>query len=201
LLDSEERGDVEARARALADAGEHDRVTTLALQNYGPEIFGYLVAIARSETDADEAFAMFSEDLWRGLPAFRWESSLRTWLYTLARHALARLRRDPHRRPERRIRVSQSPDVQAMAEQVRTNTLPYLRSEVKDRVARLRAQMDTDDQTLFILRLDRKMSWEEIARIMVDEGDGPPDKAAVARLRKRFERAKARLRELVDQGE
>jgi RNA polymerase sigma-70 factor, ECF subfamily len=196
VLEPERRSEVEARARALADAGDHAAVTTLALESYGPEILGYLVAVARSETDADEAFAMFSEDLWRGLPDFRWEASLRTWLYTLARHALARLRRDPHRRPERRIQLSQSPDVRALAERVRTNTLPYLRTDVKDQVARLRASMDPDDQTLFILRLDRKMAWEEIARIMADEAE-VPDAAAIARLRKRFERAKGRLRALV----
>jgi RNA polymerase sigma-70 factor (ECF subfamily) len=197
VLDSDDRSDVEARARALADAGDHAAMTTLALESYGPELLGYLVAVARNETDADEAFAMLGEDLWRGAPGFRWDASLRTWLYTLARNALHRLRRDPHHRAGRRIPLSQSP-VSALAAQVRSATRPYLLTEQKERVARLTARLDPDDQTLMILRVNRRMSWDDIARIMADDGEAPDAKSA-ARLRKRFERAKARLRELLDQ--
>ena len=199
MLDTEDRADVEARARALAVASDHAAMTTVALEGYGPEILGYLHAVARNETDADEAFAMFSEDLWRAAPDFRWESTLRTWLYTLARNALFRLRRDPHRRPERRIPLSQSP-AHALADKVRSATLPYLRTEAKDRLARVAAQLDPDDQTLFILRVNRKMSWDDIARIM-SGGDDPGGPRSAARLRKRFERAKARLRQLLDRSE
>lgn len=201
MLGSDARADVEARARALADAGDHAAMVTLALESYGPEVLGYLVAAARSDADADEAFAMFSEDLWRGAPGFRWDASLRTWLYTLARHALGRLLRDPHRRPERRVPLSRSPEVAALSARIRSATLPHLMTERKQEVARLRAALDPDEQTLFVLRLDRRMSWDEIARIMAEPGDGPESARAAARLRKRFERAKQRLRALIDRGE
>ena len=55
---------------------------------------------------------------------------------------------------------------------------------------------DPDDQSLLVLRLDRKMRWEDIAHIFLG---GEPDAAAVtresARLRKRFAQVKSVLRE------
>ena len=46
-----------------------------------------------------------------------------------------------------------------------------------------------DEQSLLTLRVDRGMSWAEIAHIL-DEGAGEPA------LRKRFERVKRKLRDL-----
>lgn len=197
MLETERRAEIEAKVHAACDAGRLSDAATLAIESYGPEILGYLVAVTRSESDASEVFAMFSEDLWRGLDKFRWESSLRTWSYTVARNAMHRMLRDPHRRADRRIPLSQSPEAQNVALRVRTRTLPYLRTEVKDRVAELRSELDPEDQTLFILRLNRKMSWNEIASIMIGERevDDAERKREAARLRKRFERAKEILRD------
>src|SRR5262252_9379307 len=95
-----QRSAAEAEIRAKLGDGDARAATTLALETYGPELYGFLHALARDDDLAAEAFATFSEDLWRGLAKFRWESSLRTWSYALARNALWRLRRDPRRRAE-----------------------------------------------------------------------------------------------------
>lgn len=195
MLEIEERAAREAEIAEHCRAARYQQATTRALESFGREIFGYLVAVARSEDEASEAFAMFSEDLWRGIAGFRWQSSLRTWAYQLARHALARLQRDTRRHAGRMVPLSQAPQVQGMAEQVRTATLEYLRSEVKDRIAELRRELDPEDRTLLILRIGRNMSWRDIARVLGDAGE-PDDEAltrAAARLRKRFERAKQAL--------
>ena len=51
-----------------------------------------------------------------------------------------------------------------------------------------------DGGTLLVLRVDRRMSWRDIARVMADAPDEDLDKFA-ATLRKRFERVKERLRD------
>jgi RNA polymerase sigma-70 factor, ECF subfamily len=135
-------------------------------------------------------YARACADFWAGLPAFRWECSLRTWVYTLARNAAHAQRRDPHRR--RRVGLDEHPidDIEAHE---RTATAPYLRSDAKIRVRALRESLAPDDQMLLILRIDRAMSWSEIALVM---GGGDDPVRAAAALRKRFERIKDRLRAL-----
>lgn len=209
MLDVEERAAREAEIAAHCRAARYHQATTRALECFGPEIFGYLVAVSRSEDEAGEAFAMFSEDLWRGIAGFRWQASLRTWAYQLARNALARLRRDTRRHAGREVALSRAPEVLGMADRVRTATLEYLRTEVKDQIAELRQQLDPDDQTLLILRIGRNMSWRDIARVLGDEDEPDPEALtrAAARLRKRFERVKqelaalARERGIVRRGE
>ncbi len=195
--------DPEAPIRALCAAGAWDGAATMVVERYGRELLEYLVAIARSEADGADAFSQFTEDLWKGLPRFRWQASARTWSYTLARHALSRLRRDPNRRPGRAIALSDAPEVARAAEAVRSRTISYLRTEVKDQVAALRDQLSPEDQAILILRIDRKLEWRDVARALADEPD-PLGDAEIARrsaaLRKRFERIKNDLKALVERA-
>lgn len=189
----------EALEQAIHDkhqAGDLDGAATLAIETYGAELFGFLQALARDEDVAAEAFSTFAEDLWKGLPKFRWESSLRTWCYALARNALHRVRRDPARRAARNVPLSHvGSTMSGLAAAMRTATAQHLRTDVKDRFAELRARLDPEDHALLILRVDRKMSWRDIARAMQGEETEELEKRAAA-LRKRFERAKNLLRDL-----
>ena len=177
---------LEAELRELFDAGDLSGAATLAIQGYGAEVCGYLAAVLRDEEQARDVFADTTVELWRDLPGFRWESSLRTWLYTLARHRLAAHLGRAER--QRSVALSQAPEVAALVAVARTTTVPWQRTEVKDAVSRLRDSLSVDDQTLLILRIDRKMSWRDVARVMGE--------AQEAALRKRFERIKERLRAL-----
>ncbi|MDQ3341920.1 MAG: sigma-70 family RNA polymerase sigma factor, partial [Myxococcota bacterium] len=163
---------------------------TAALKLYGTELLAFLRALAGNDDLAADAFAELGEDAWRGLSTFRWSSSLRSWLYTLARNALNQLRRDPRRRIDRNLPLSVAPDIENV---LRTATLDIQRTEVKDGFRILREQLDPEEHELLLLRLDRELSWKEIARIT--GGDADVDSRA-ATLRKRFERAKERLKKL-----
>jgi RNA polymerase sigma-70 factor (ECF subfamily) len=195
-MDNAQRQEVE---RTLAEGlarGDLAGAGTLALRAYGPEIFGLLVTVLRDERTASEVFSQFSMDLWVGLPTFRGASSVRTWAYALAHHAAHRWRRDPLRR--RGVSFGEHPELLEVAEQVRTTTLTYLRSDVKDGVRRLREQLSEDEQTLLVLRVDRDMAWEDIVHVLFGECDAEAGARHAASLRKRFERVKTRLRKAVE---
>jgi RNA polymerase sigma-70 factor (ECF subfamily) len=184
----------EAEVRSACAEEDWSKATTLALEAYGDEVLGYLVAVSRNETDAGDAFSLLCEQLWRSLPRFRWECSLRAWAYGMARHALARIRRDPYRK--RAVAISDA-GVSQMAATLRSRTATFLRAESKDAVATLRASLDPDDQTLLILRISRELSWREIARVLAGEDAEVSDEVltrSAATLRKRFERLKTELR-------
>jgi RNA polymerase sigma-70 factor (ECF subfamily) len=180
----------EAAIRALCQAGSFAEAVTAALQRYGVELLGFLRALAGEDDLAGDAFGELGEDIWKGLPRFRWQSSLRSWLYTLARNALTQLRRDPRRRRDRNLPLSAAPEVEAM---VRTVTRDIQRTEVKDELRVLREQLEPEEHELLLLRLDRGLPWKDIARIL--GGSGDLDTRAAA-LRKRFERARERLKKL-----
>ncbi len=190
-MDEAAQRDTSERAiRALCEAGRYADATTAALRAYGAELLGFLRALANDHDLAAEAFAELGEDAWKGLPRFRWEASLRSWLYSLARNALAQLRRDPRRRADRNLPLSVAPEMAAV---VRTLTRDIQRTEVKDEFRVLREQLDPEEHEILLLRLDRGLAWKDIARIL--GGTDDVDARAVA-LRKRFERAKERLKKL-----
>jgi RNA polymerase sigma-70 factor (ECF subfamily) len=193
--------ELEETIRAHCGRGEWKDAATLAVKAYGGELLGFLSAVLRDEAAAGDVFSQLCEDLWRGLPGFGWRSSLRTWAYTLARHAALRYLRAPERWRQQHV---ESEQIAQVAHQVRTETVQYLRSEVKDKIRRLRDSLEPDDQALLILRVDRGLPWDEVVEVMAGE-DGPGTSAdrsrRAAALRKRFERVKEQLKQLAkDQG-
>ena len=192
------RSPAEDRIRADFDAGDFDAAATRFISEFGGEILGFLVGRARDAAEGAEVFSEFTEDFWNGLPGFQWRTSIRGWGYTLARNAFFR-----HLNRKRKMRgtlaVPQDTNFEAEAAKVRTTTLLYLRTEVKSRMREIREQLPQDDQTLLVLRIDRNLSWNELAAIMSGLGeDLSPQELSrwSARLRQRFQTVKEKLRTL-----
>jgi len=199
-MDAQDREKLESDVRALCSQGDYNAAATLALRGYGPEVFGFLVAVHRSETEASDVFSELAEALWRGLPSFAWESSLRTWTYAIARNVARTRRRDAARRERRGPRTGDSA-LEGVAHAVRTETLAFLRTEKRTRLQALRDALPEEDRMLLVLRVDRQLAWNDLARVLHESDEGTPlDDAAIAReaarLRKRFQLVKDRLREL-----
>ena len=192
-----QRDCLEAEVRRLCEAGDLHAAATAAIQGLGPELLGFLVVMARDPQDADDVFADVCVRLWKGLGGFRWDSSLRTWAYVLARRAF-HAHRQRRGAAARDVALSDAAGLESMIVRIRTTTLARMRAEPQTRVERLRARLDPDEQALLTLRIDRELEWREIACIVGD--DDPADEAALARaaagLRKRFERLKEKLRRI-----
>ena len=180
--------DVDGTVRSLLAKGDADGAATAAIEAHGPAILGYVCALV-GDDDGPDVFSMFAEDLWRGLPGFRGECTLRAWAYRIAYHAAARFRRDPYRRRAQRLPSSAASRLAASI--AASGMSPGSR---RDRLRRLRATLDPDDQTLLVLRVDKEMEWEEIAAVL--STDAGSESVTSAGLRKRFERLKDRLAEL-----
>jgi RNA polymerase sigma-70 factor, ECF subfamily len=189
------RKQLEESVRSLCERGDFSGAATAAIKGYGPEILGYLTAIHRAEDDAGDVFSLFSEKLWKGLPAFGWQSSLRTWAYTIARNTSFRYQRQAKR--GRGVGLSEASVAGKLAARVRTETRSFLKTEQKDRFAALRESLDEEDKTLLILRVNRGMAWEDLARVMLDDSErevtAEDVKRESARLRKRFQLVKEKL--------
>jgi RNA polymerase sigma-70 factor (ECF subfamily) len=174
--------EVERRIAEHLEMGDLRAAADESVRGYGEEIAGYLLTLVREEAAADEVFSRVCEKLCRGLPRFRRQSSLRTWLYRLAWNAALDFQKEQERTPIRALRTT---EVSRIAAEVAASRAPFERSSFVDAFAKLRDSLDPQEQTLLTLRLHAGMSWNEIAEVV----DRKP-----AALRKRYERLKARLR-------
>jgi DNA-directed RNA polymerase specialized sigma24 family protein len=178
----------------LIARGDIDRATEQTIRAYGPELVGWLCAIVPGEADAYDAFSWLCEELWRSLRGFDGRCSIRTWCYMLARHGASRVRGMP--RHQREVLVSQVPSIVHAADDV-WNTTQVGARRAEDVYAQLRRELDEEDQTLLVLRVDRDLNWSEIALVLLGESaDADAVKRKAASLRKQFERLKERLKEL-----
>jgi RNA polymerase sigma-70 factor (ECF subfamily) len=180
-LDTAERSIRNALARGPGPAVE------AIVRHYGNELLGYLAATARDREIGEELYQELCEELLRSLPRFRAESSFRTFTYAIAYNLVRQHRRRSARRRSATLDDEVADRVPAP---VKSETKSWLRTDARERVAELRDRLTPADQTLLFLRVERAMSWKEVARVLEnDESD-----ATVAALRKRHERLVRKLR-------
>jgi hypothetical protein len=142
--------------RRWVDAGHVARAVTCALRIYGAEVFGFLSTVIDDDARAREVYTRLARRIRRELPRFPWSCSLRTWLYMQARAELARQRKGK--------RVETPHPYRGRMDQI------------------LRRGLDEADRELLVLRIDRRLTWRELALT-----SGEADVAlAEARLRARF---------------
>ena len=192
--------ELEVAARTACDRGDYDRAMTHLIEAYGAELLRFLTSRLDSAEAASEVYSDVAERLWRSLPKFVWRHGARGYCYAIARNCATNYATAAIRKPDRNLPLSQATHASAALERVRTATIPYLKTEIKDRFRELREQLSTEDQTLLTLRLDRQLDFRELAIAMsFDEQDGQNiDEEALAReanrLRQRFKSAKEKLR-------
>jgi RNA polymerase sigma-70 factor, ECF subfamily len=172
---SDERGLVSCRrvpassefdrqVREILRAGDTRGAATLVLRELGPEVLGFLSGVL-GDADADEVYSAWSERLWRSLKGFEGRCSLRTWTYVLARREISRFRKGMRRHAEGRVPLSEIKDVLAVP---RTRTRTTMGTTKQLQLTALRDELPIEDRTLLILRVDRKLSFDEIALVFAE---------------------------------
>lgn len=184
---------LDERVRALIAEKKIKEAITLVFQTLGAEVFGFLIRAMKDESDADEVFALLRERVWHSIAKFRWQCTLRTWIYRIARNESSRFASGTQRRNRGRASFSELDNVVAA---IRSGTQSIRFSEKLDKLKALRDELPIEDRTLLILNVDRDLGFKEIARIFLGETDEPtPEelKREAARLRKRFQLLKQRI--------
>lgn len=182
--------DLDAEVARLIAEGDTRGAATLAIRALGPGVLGYLRPVLRQDDDVADAFAAWSERLWRGLAGFEFRSSLRTWAARLAVNVALGMRGEAFRRRVRRFRTGEA---SAIAGEVLTSA--SVRLDRRRAVQRLSEELTAEQQTLLFLRVNQGLPWEEIGEILSAGGE-PVDAGAAA---KRFERLARRLRRVARQ--
>jgi RNA polymerase sigma-70 factor (ECF subfamily) len=177
--------EVEVRVAEAVTRGDFDAGATALIDGYGPQVLGFLRAVVRDPEEADDAFALFAENAWKGLARWEMRSSARAWAYRVAWNAASRQFRDPWRRRRKRLPASVASKLAAAV----TSTSGRDVDRQHGTLEALRARLTQEEQSLLVLRIDRDLSWHEVAVAL----GVPEDAAGCAALRKRFERLKEKL--------
>jgi len=177
-----------ARVQELLIRGDVAGASTEALRDLGPGVLRYLRSVLQDEELAADAFSQFAENLWRGLPTFRGDASLRTWAFRIAWNVAASAQRDPWCRNRADLSAGMA---SGLADEIRTKTA-VRRAREDEALDRLRQALTREEQSLLALRLDQGLSWAEIADVVSVDGE----RVQPATLMKRYERLKERMREM-----
>jgi len=193
-------GAVEQKLRECHEKGDFEGMATLAIRSYGEELFCYLIGLLQNDLDAEEVFAQTCYEMWGSLESFQWKSQFRTWVYAIAHKTGALFLRGKAR--WRTVRLEDVPHIGKLVEHVRTQTRPYLRTDVKSGVSSLRQHLTMEEQVLLHLRIDRDMSWREVAEVTLagDNREESELQRESTACRKRFERIKIKLMNLAEEA-
>lgn len=164
---------------------------TTVLREHGAEIFGFLVR-SHGAADAEEIYGLFVDALVKSDTTYRGEVSPRTWGYLLARSAARR-----YARSRARARALFSPMAHHPSALERPVTGPERSALAASEVTAIDASLSPEERELLVLRLGRGFRFSEIALILgeVEDGDPADERVrAAARLRKRFQELRDRIR-------
>jgi RNA polymerase sigma-70 factor, ECF subfamily len=172
--------DKDAQIGVHCERASFAHATSLILDEYGSELRAFLSSRTSNRMSMEEVYSVFSEDVWRGLPNFRFEGRVRSWIYAVARNALARHRKRKQRWHSRH--VAAEPDEYHAAERASLPTQLDHCAELQP----LLSELPADDRQLLEQRLVRAMPWREIARSRGKTSEAELARES-ARLRKRYQ--------------
>jgi RNA polymerase sigma-70 factor (ECF subfamily) len=187
--------ELDARIREHHAQGDCDTAATLIIRGYGRSVNHFLVSRVCSPVLVSEIFSLFCEQLWRGLPSVRWRSSVRGWVFVLARNAMYQYLSSMRKLRARYVPLLEEPSIVEEFESA-IGARPD-EETAEERLRLLCAALSEQDARLLTMRARLALPWEEIARRMVDASASDSDAAVrreAARLRKRFQLIKDRLR-------
>jgi RNA polymerase sigma-70 factor, ECF subfamily len=180
--------ELELQVRERLDSGAVGDAAALAIRGLGPSVLRFLQYLLHNEADALDAFSEFAERLWRGLPDFRGEGSLRGFAFRMASRCAFDVKGDAwHRRAQRLL----TREVSQLVDEVRSRTFERV-ERARTALDALRDELPVTDQALLALRIDQGLSWSEVAQVLSGEGTAVTPDAA----EKRFERLKGRLQKM-----
>ncbi len=179
----------EDEAREALARGDHREALTVLMQAYGRDLHRHCYQVLRDHDLADDVHQTVFVQAYRDLPGFAARSSLRTWLYAIARHRLLDAMKIGARWRRRFVRAEPLPD--AADQQPRADDALAESADVSALMTAL-AGLSVDSRIAVLLRFSEGMTFEEIGAVC---GEKP------ATVQARVARALPRLRAALSGGE
>ena len=184
-MSDEQRVD-DLRLLEQSAGGDRQAFDRLA-DRHSPALGAMMRGILHDDAAADDALQDALLAAWRGASSFRAEASVKTWLFTLARHAAFRVRRQRVGAPAHFAQLDALDALGAAAGWGDTGFDPERAAALTEERATLRAALETlgtDDQEVIALRDLAELTGPEAAEVL---------EIPLAALKTRLLRARLRL--------
>ena len=152
----------EDEAREALARGDHRAALTILMTAYGRDLHRHCFQVLRDRDLADDVHQTVFVQAYRDLPGFAGRSSLRTWLYGIARHRCLDAMKIGARWRRRFVRAEPLPD--AADERPRADAALAESGEVSALVAAL-AGLSIDTRIAVLLRFREGLTYEEIGAV------------------------------------
>ncbi len=162
---SEDAFDAEQEALAAIDRGDYEGALNILMEAYGASVYRYCRQLVADPDLAEDAHQMTFVQALEGLGRFRRRSTLRTWLYGIARHRCLDALKIARRR---RQRFEPADDLSAEADAT-AGAEDRLVAGARSRILELCiGKLASRVRTAIVLRYQAGVSYPEMARICRD---------------------------------
>lgn len=138
------------RAIALIDAG------------YGASLYRFIRAMVRRDDVADDVYQITLVEAFRDLRAFAGRSSVRSWLYAIARHRCLDALKTAKRRDARFTSVEQLPET---ADPAAATDQRLSDSQLVAALEHCLDELDPEVRMVLVMRFTEGFAYDDIARI------------------------------------
>ncbi|MEZ4360724.1 MAG: RNA polymerase sigma factor [Kofleriaceae bacterium] len=160
------RRELDPAARAQLDealrAGDHRRAIALLDALFGDGLFRFIVALVGREDAADDLYQITLLAAFRDLGSFEARSSIRTWLFGIARHRCLDALKAAKRRDGRFSSMAALPET---ADDAPGAPDRLDDAEVRAALQRCLDELPADARMVLLLRFSEGMPYEDIARV------------------------------------
>ena len=160
----------------------------MLVRKYQDEIVGYCTNLIGDQSLGEDIAQEVFLGAYQSMSSFRQMSSLRTWLFAIARNITIRYLRRTNRRSSLTRQY-----LNEIAEKIHSNPRneqeKLLREEQILTIERGIAKLELEDRILIMMRHSKVLSYNELAEIY---------QASVDSIRQRYSRALQRLRDIIN---
>lgn len=154
--------DPERAALAALDRGNHDDALAVLMREYGTAVYRYCRQMMADDDLAQEVQQMTFVQAYEGLARFARRSSLRSWLFGIARHRCLDLLKMHRRRHKRFGPIEEAPDLPRPGGSMEDHLSERSVARVLEGCLRGLAPRV---RTAVLLRYQQGLSYPEIARL------------------------------------
>jgi len=135
------------------------------VERFSRDVYGKAFSILKNHTDADDVVQETFIRVYRALPGFRWESSFRTWIITIATRQALSYRERVQKQPESLEMETEGFEHPALRVEASQNTW-ILDQEARRLLAEALPKLPPRQKQALTLKLQNDWKYERIAQEM-----------------------------------